>query len=164
MTLALYWHEHEALDCSARPFTCERASSLGMTDNSDYTKSSIHVPPIPDRNYKNQQNPSMHLIDNPVIADAYSPCFNGLQFLASRRKWILTKALNPRRNPLLDFTRQLPQLPKRDRLKLNAIGHDQRLLYNPSFFLTVSQGIVLGSFSELRAAAISISSSSFSRS
>jgi hypothetical protein len=115
------------------------------------------------REYKHHQDTAMNLIEDPIISDSDSPCVRkGGHFLASRRKRIVSQTLNLRGHTTLHLTRQFLQLPKRKRFELNAVGHNRRLSHSRSFFFTVSQGILFGSFSASRAAAMSISSSSFS--
>src|SRR6266849_2093240 len=117
------------------------------------------------REDENQQDSAMDLINNSIIADSYPPRVrDGRHLLASRRKGIVSQSLNLGGQSSLRFAREFFQLPERKRLELNRIGHSSRRSYSLRSFLIFSQGIVRGSFSASRAAAISISSSSFSNS
>src|SRR5580693_675106 len=107
----------------------------------------------------------MHLIHNSIVASPNPPCVrNGGHLLASHRKRIVSQSLNPGGQPPLRLARELFQLPECKRFELNRISHNRRPSYSLRSFLIFSQGIVRGSFSALRAAATSISSSSLSRS
>jgi hypothetical protein len=107
----------------------------------------------------------MRLIHNPVIAYSHPPGVGHAgQLFASSSKWVVAECLDFRCYSPLNVAWQLFQLAKRGWFELKPVGHNYRLSYSRSFFFTVSQGIVPGSFNASRAAAMSISSSSFSRS
>ena len=107
----------------------------------------------------------MHLIHNSIVADSYPPSVNNpLQFFASCGKGIVAQSFHLCCYSPLNVAWQLFQLAKCGWFELKRVGHNYRLSYSRSFFFMVSQGIVPGSFNASRAAAMSISSSSFSRS
>src|SRR5471030_77410 len=99
----------------------------------------------------------MHLINHSIVAGANPPRVrNRSHLLATRGKRILTQSLNPGGQPPLSFGREFFQLPERKRLELNRIGHNRRRSYSLRSFLIFSQGILRGSLSASRAAAMSI--------
>ncbi len=125
----------------------------------------IHFPPVPNGEHKHEQDPTMHLIDDAIVARPNPPRVrDGGHLLAPLRKRIHSESLNLDRQSSLGLARELFQLPERKRLELNRVGHNRRRSYSLRSFLIFSHGIVRGSFSALRAAATSISSSSLSRS
>ena len=115
--------------------------------------------------HKDQQDSTMNLIDDSIVAGSNPPRIRDSgHLLASRRKRIVPQRLNLGGQSPLRVAREFLQSPERKRLELNRIGHNRRRSYSLRSFLIFSQGIVRGSFSASRAAATSISSSSLSRS
>jgi len=107
----------------------------------------------------------MNLIYDSIVASPYSPGVRNVHhLLAAGGERIISQSLNLSGQSPLRFAWEFFQLPERQRLELNRIGHNRRQSYSLRSFLIFSQGIVRGSFSALRAAATSISSSSLSRS
>src|SRR5258708_32416374 len=104
------------------------------------------------REHKNQQDSTMHLINNSIVADSDPPSIrDGHHFLAPRWERIVSQGLNLGTQPPLRFAREFFQLPERKGLELNRIGHNRRRSYSLRSFLIFSQGIVRGSFKASRA-------------
>src|ERR1700730_4879829 len=123
----------------------------------------IHILTMPNREH--QQDSTMHLIYNPIVAGSDPPrVWKRRHLLASRRKRIAAQPFDFERYSLLYIGRQFFQLSKRSWLELKRVSHEAGSSHKRSFFLTVSHGMVPGSFKASRAAAVSISSSSFSSS
>src|SRR5258708_33760112 len=100
---------------------------------------------MPNREHKNQQDSTMDLINDAIVARTNPPRVrDGGHLLASRRKRIVTQSLNLGGQSPLRFARQFFQLPECKGLELNRIGHDPRRCSSLSWFLIVSQGIVRG--------------------
>src|SRR5579863_1926539 len=114
---------------------------------------------------EHEQDSTMNLIYDSKVASPNPPRVrHGGHLLAPTRKRIVPEGLNLGGQSPLSFARELFQLPECKRFELNCIGHNRRRTYSLRSFLIFSQEIVRGSFSALRAAATSISSSSLSRS
>src|SRR5580658_2657036 len=120
---------------------------------------------MPNAKHEYKHYLAMDLIDDSIVASPNPPRVrDSRHLLASRWKRFVLQSLNLGGQPPLRVSRELFQLPERKRLELNRIGHNRRRSYSLRSFLIFSQEIVRGSFNASRAAAISISSSSFSRS
>ena len=125
----------------------------------------IHILTMPNREHQHQQDSTMHLIYNPIAAGSDPPrVWKRRHLLASRRKRIAAQPFDLERHSLLYIGRQFFHLSKRGWLELKRVSHEAGSSHKQSFFLTVSHGMVPGSFNASRAAAMSISSSSFSSS
>src|SRR5271166_197530 len=120
---------------------------------------------MPDSEHQYQQDSTMHLINNPVVADSYPPRVRqSHHLLASGGKRIVAQPVNLGRHSLPDIARQFFQLPHRGGLELKCVSHKAGSSHKRSFFFTASHGMVPGSLSASRAANTSISSSNFSSS
>src|SRR5579862_8230768 len=103
----------------------------------------------------------MNLIHHSVVSDANTVSIQTAQFLGTGGERILGKSVNGSRNAQLDICGQALQAAQGGWLELNDIRHSA--CYNPSFFLTSSQGMVPGSARAFFASSMSIRSSSSSR-
>jgi len=79
---------------------------------------------MPNREHEHQQDSTMHLINDSIIAGPNPPSVrNGGHLFASIGKRIVPQGFNLGGQSLLRFAREIFQLPERKRLKLNRIGH-----------------------------------------
>src|SRR6266496_39332 len=128
-------------------------------------RSPVYITAVADGDHKDEQLSAMHLVDNAVVSNTYSPgAVHRGKLFAARRKAIFSKGLNLGGDTPLNVTGEVFKLSLGERLELDGIGHGGSSTHSLSFFLIVSQGTVRGSFRASRAAATSISSSNFSRS
>jgi hypothetical protein len=89
------------------------------------SKSPIHILPVPHCKHKHQQDFPMNLINDAVVPNPHAPGIRHCHhLLAAGRKRIVAQGFDFDCQFFLNVAGMSFQLPKRQRLGLNGIGHN----------------------------------------